>query len=112
MLGFLKKYDFSFFIISTSIFIIGIFNLYSATHASADIGMAKLYKVHIIHYFLSLLVGLSISFIQPKTFYRFSYFSYGVATLSFGVGFVGRSKGNGSAEMAGHLDQFACNLRS
>lgn len=72
----LKKYDFSFFGISSAIFFMGVINLYSATHASSSAHMASLYKTQLMYYFLSLALGVAVSFIQPKNFFRFSYFVY------------------------------------
>lgn len=72
----LKKYDYYFFGISLAIFIMGIFNLYSATHASASDAMASLYKTQIGYFFLSLLIGVGVSFIQPKTLFRYTYVLY------------------------------------
>ena len=74
----LKKYDFSFFGICAAIFLMGVVNLYSATHASVSSQMANLYKVQIGRYLVSLLIGVVISFIQPKNFLRFSWLIYGV----------------------------------
>ncbi len=70
----LKKYDFSFFGISSAIFFIGVINLYSATHASED--MSELYIRQLGWFGLSLMIGISVSFISPKNFFRFSWFIY------------------------------------
>jgi rod shape determining protein RodA len=70
----LKKYDFSFFVISLGIFIFGITNLYSATHTSPS--MVNLYKTQLMWYLVSLVVGIGLSFIQPKNIYRLSYTAY------------------------------------
>jgi len=70
----LKKYDFSFFGIASAIFFIGILNLYSATHLSE--GMSSLYLRQLGWYGLSILIGVIISFINPKNFFRFSWFFY------------------------------------
>lgn len=86
----LKKYDYYFFGITLAIFIMGIFNLYSATHASSSTSMAELYKTQIGYYFLSLAIGVAVSFIQPKTIFRYTYVVYFfclvalVAVLVFG----------------------------
>lgn len=77
----LKKYDFTFFGISSAIFLIGIFNLYSATHASSSVHMAGLYKIQLGWYFVSLLAGVIVSFIQPKTMFRFAYVIYSANVL-------------------------------
>ncbi|ATH08977.1 rod shape-determining protein RodA [Halobacteriovorax marinus] len=74
----LKKYDFSFFGICGAIFLMGVVNLYSATHASVSDHMANLYKVQIGWYLVSLLIGVVISFIQPKNFFRFSWLIFAV----------------------------------
>lgn len=75
-LDLLKKYDFTFFGITGAIFVIGILNLYSATHASLSTHMAGLYKIQLVWYFLSLAVGVVISFISSKNFFRYAYFFY------------------------------------
>mgnify|MGYP000498273315 CR=1 FL=1 len=54
----LKKYDFSFFGICAAIFLMGVVNLYSATHASSSDHMANLYKVQLGWYAVSLLAGV------------------------------------------------------
>ncbi|OUR96212.1 rod shape-determining protein RodA [Halobacteriovorax marinus] len=74
----IKKYDFSFFGICGAIFLMGVVNLYSATHASTSAHMANLYKVQIGWYAVSLLAGVVVSFIQPKNFFRFSWLLYGI----------------------------------
>lgn len=75
----LKKYDFSFFLIAIGIFLIGILNLHSATHAS--ITMNNLYKIQLGWFFLSVFIGLSVSFVGTKAIYRNSYFLYGVMLI-------------------------------
>ncbi len=74
---FFKRYDFSFFLLSVVIFLFGIINLYSATHSSTSTAHASLYKVQIGWYLLSLAVGFGVSFIQPKTYFRFAWLIYG-----------------------------------
>ncbi|MBF0205618.1 MAG: rod shape-determining protein RodA [Oligoflexia bacterium] len=77
----LKRYDFSFFGTMIVIFIIGILNLYSATHATSDKALSELYKTQIIWFFISLSVGMIVSFIRPKTLFRYSYVFYAVNLL-------------------------------
>lgn len=72
----LKRYDFSFFVISLMIFSVGILNLYSATHGSAANPHAGVYKMQLIYFTFSLVVGLFISFIDVKTIYRYAYLIY------------------------------------
>lgn len=79
LLQHLKKYDFSFFIISIGIFFIGILNLYSATHAS--MAMSELYKVQLGWFFFSLIIGIGISFISTKNLYRYSYVLFFICLL-------------------------------
>ena len=66
----LKRYDYSFFGICTAIFMIGILNLYSATHSQGIGPEEGLYKTQIIWFILSWIIGIVVSFIQPKNFYR------------------------------------------
>lgn len=72
-LQFIKRYDFSFIGSMTAIFLVGVLNLYSATHSQSHEGLDSLYKSQIIWFFLSITVAFAISFINPKTFERFSY---------------------------------------
>ena len=72
----LKRYDYSFFILAIILFTMGAINLYSATHSTAYI--SNLYKTQIFYFFISLIIGIAVSFIQPKTFLRFSYLIYGI----------------------------------
>lgn len=62
----LKRYDYSFFGICSAIFIIGILNLYSATHSQGVGPEEGLYKTQIIWFIVSWMIGIGISFIQPK----------------------------------------------
>ena len=66
----LKRYDYSFFGICTAIFIIGILNLYSATHSHGVGPEQGIYKTQIMWFALSWIAGIAVSFIQPKNFYR------------------------------------------
>ena len=72
----LKRYDYSFFGICSVIFFIGILNLYSATHAQGVGPEEGLYKSQLIWFFLSWSVGVMVSFIQPKNFFRLAYPAY------------------------------------
>lgn len=74
---FFKKYDFIFFILMLVIFIMGVLNLYSATHADTSLTMRNLWKAQIMWFSLAAFIGFAISvFISPKTIFRFSYFIY------------------------------------
>lgn len=94
LVDFLKRYDFSFFGICLAIFIMGVANLYSATHAS--ISMADLYTVQAGKYFISLVVGVAVSFINPKTYFRYSYFFYGVTVALLALVLILGHKGMGA----------------
>ena len=88
----LKRYDFSFFGICTAIFIIGILNLYSATHSHGVGPEQGIYKTQIMWFCISWMVGIGVSFIQPKNFYRLAYPSYLLCVmLLITVLFVGHS---------------------
>ncbi|GAB4411440.1 MAG: rod shape-determining protein RodA [Bacteriovoracaceae bacterium] len=93
IIEFFKKYDFSFFGISGGIFLIGILNLYSATHATPE---SNIYMAQLMWFLFSLLVGFFISLMQPKNFFRYAYFFYIVCiVLLVLVLFVGQ-KGMGA----------------
>jgi rod shape determining protein RodA len=77
IISFLKKYDFSFFGAVAAIFLIGVINLYSATHASSNVSMANLYKIQILWFTISMIAGVAVSFVRTKDIYRLSYFIYG-----------------------------------
>ena len=70
----IKKYDFTFFGISFIIFILGILNLYSITHTSEY--MADIYKTQIMWYCLSLVVGIGVSFVPPKSLFQYAWVFY------------------------------------
>jgi len=60
----------------TAIFLVGVLNLYSATHSQTHEGLNLLWKSQIIWFFISITVAVCISFLNPKTFERFSYVAY------------------------------------
>ena len=68
-----KKYDFSFFLIVSAIFCIGLGNLFSATANSSDKSVAGLYKMQLIWFCLAMLVGFVVSFVRTKTIFRLSW---------------------------------------
>ncbi len=68
-----KKYDFSFFFTTMTIFIIGLANLFSATANSTDPSVAGLYKNQIFWFSVSLTVGVALSLIKTKTIFRLSW---------------------------------------
>ncbi|MGE3609988.1 MAG: rod shape-determining protein RodA [Bacteriovoracaceae bacterium] len=76
LVQFLKRYDFSFIGSMAAIFMVGVLNLYSATHSQTHEGLDSLYKSQIIWFLISITVAIAISFLNPKTFERLSYFGY------------------------------------
>lgn len=77
LLELLKKYDFSFIGISTAIFIIGIINLYSATHSSEKARLINIYQVQIGWFFLSMTIAFVISLVNSKNYFRYAYALFG-----------------------------------
>lgn len=65
----------------TLIFIIGTFNLYSATHTNPNPKMANLFKTQIMWYSLALCIGGIVSFINPRKLFRSSYVIYSLNIL-------------------------------
>lgn len=63
-----------------AIFLVGVLNLYSATHSQIHEGLDSLWKSQIMWFFVSMSVAIAISFLNPKTFERFSYVAY-IVTL-------------------------------
>ena len=59
-----------------AIFVIGVLNLYSATHAHTVQHMANLYKVQLGLFGGCLAIAFTVSFIGTKNFFRFSYVIY------------------------------------
>ena len=80
LVQFFKRYDFSFIGSMCAIFLVGILNLYSSTHADIQGGLGNLYQSQIGWFLISLVVALGVSFLNPKTFERFSYVAY-IGTL-------------------------------
>lgn len=88
---FLSKYDLGFLLTGSAIFVMGIINLYSATHANPKLMNLGIFKVQIFWFCLSMIVATAVSFIRPKTFFRYSYFAYGInVILLILVLFVGK----------------------
>lgn len=91
ILQFLKRYDFSFIGSMAAIFLVGVLNLYSATHSQSHEGLDSLYKSQMMWFFLATVVAIAISFLNPKTFERFSYVAYvGTLFLVFLVMLMGK----------------------
>ena len=91
-----RKYDFTFFGVATVIFIIGIVNLYSATHASASPRLVNIYKVQIVFFVISFFTGMVISFIRPKNFVQHSWTIYMINIVLLGLVLILGDKGMGA----------------
>lgn len=76
-----KKYDFSFLITVSTIFIIGLANLFSATANSNDLSVAGLYKTQLFWFCLSMVVAIGLSLIRTKTIFRLSWPFYLINVL-------------------------------
>lgn len=76
ILNFLKKYDYSFFIGMLAIFIFGVLNLYSATHAHSSLHMQSLYKSQMMWFVIANLTAFVVSLFSPKSLFRFAYWIY------------------------------------
>lgn len=93
-----KKYDFSFFFAASTIFIIGLANLFSATANSTDLSVAGLYKTQIFWFSVSLVIGAGFSLVRTKTIFRWSWPIYLlnvlllVTVLFFGTKVMGASR--------------------
>jgi rod shape determining protein RodA len=91
LVQFFKRYDFSFLGSMLAIFMVGVLNLYSATHSQSHEGLDSLWKSQIAWYLLATTVAICISFLNPKTFERFAYFGYiGTLFLVFLVLLMGK----------------------
>lgn len=78
LVQFFKRYDFSFLGSMAAIFLVGVLNLYSSTHSQSHEGLDSLYKSQILWYLISTCVAVGISFLNPKTFERFSYVGFAI----------------------------------
>ncbi len=91
VLQFLKRYDFSFIGSMSAIFLVGVLNLYSATHSQSHEGLDLLYKSQIGWFFLAIFIAIGVSFLNPKTIERFAYVGYlGTLFLVFLVLLMGK----------------------
>lgn len=79
LVAYLKRYDFSFIGSFFAIFLVGVLNLYSATHSQTHEGLNMLYRSQVIWWLMATATAILVSIIfNPKTFERVSYIAYGI----------------------------------
>lgn len=82
LLNFLKRYDFSFLGTMFAIFLVGILNLYSATHLQTHDNLHLLYRSQLMWFCLASVVAFVIGVLMtPKSLERVSYASYAIVVL-------------------------------
>ncbi len=59
-----------------AIFLLGILNLYSATHAHTSLHMQSLYKSQFVWFMLANVIAFVVSLFPPQSLFRFSYWAY------------------------------------
>jgi rod shape determining protein RodA len=96
ILNFLKKYDYSFLIGMLAIFIFGVLNLYSATHAHSSLHMQNLYKSQMMWFVLANLTAFVASFFSPKSLFRFAYWIYAANVFLLVLVLIMGQKGMGA----------------
>ena len=91
---YIKNYNIKLLLIPSIIFLIGIFNLYSATHTNSS--LARVWKMQAIWFSLSTIIYFVASFIRIETYKRFSYLIYLGVLLSLVLVLVTGVKGMGA----------------
>lgn len=96
ILNFLRKYDYSFLIGMLAIFIFGVLNLYSATHAHTSAHMQNIYKSQIMWFVIANLTAFAVSIFSPKSLFRFAYWIYAANVFLLVLVLVMGHKGMGA----------------
>lgn len=78
------------------IFIMGVLNLYSATHAHTSLRMQSLYQSQILWFVIANLVAFFVSLFPPKSLFRFSYWVYAANVFLLVLVLVMGQKGMGA----------------
>jgi len=91
---YIKNYNIKLLLISSLIFLIGVFNLYSATHTNP--ALARVWKMQIVWFSLSTVIYFIASFIRIETYKRFSYLIYGSVLVSLILVLIIGIKGMGA----------------
>jgi rod shape determining protein RodA len=94
--NFFKRFDFVFVILMSVIFLIGVLNLYSANHTHVEQTMRDLYKTQILWFLVALSVAFVVSFVNSKTFYRYSYLFYALNLFLLVLVLIMGKKGMGA----------------
>tara|TARA_Y100001936_G_C16080173_1_gene677181 strand:- start:1104 stop:2213 length:1110 start_codon:yes stop_codon:yes gene_type:complete len=81
ILEFFKKYDYTFMVTMLAIFIVGVLNLYSATHSHSSAHMQNLFKSQILWFSLANVIAFAISMFPPKSMFRLAYWAYAFNVL-------------------------------
>jgi rod shape determining protein RodA len=74
--NFFKKYDYSFLVGMLAVFIFGVLNLYSATHAHTSAQLQNIYKSQMLWFLVANVVAIGMSFFSPKSLFRIAYWAY------------------------------------
>ena len=78
------------------IFVIGILNLYSATHAHTSVHMQGLYKSQILWFVLANVTAFTVSLFPSKSLFRLSYWIYAINVFLLILVLVMGQKGMGA----------------
>ncbi len=93
----IKKFDYTFIAGMLAIFLIGILNLYSATHSDSGEKLLSALTVRQIYWFLfALFIAISVSFVSPKVWFRYSYLLFGINLFLLVLVIVLGKKGMGA----------------
>jgi rod shape determining protein RodA len=74
-----KSFDFSIFFSSLTLWIIGIFLVYSATYIHAEGPLAGIYKSQILWVIMGIMIILAVLSISTRIYYSLSYVIYGIS---------------------------------
>ena len=87
---FLRRIDWNFAGVILALNVIGLINLYSATHGHGDLGSNRLFFSQIFWLFAGWILYFFVTLIDYQLFLRISYFTYGlnltalIAVIFFG----------------------------
>ena len=96
VIGFFKKFDFSFILSMYAIFFIGILNLYSATYNQTSTKLQGIFGSQMKWFVVANIVVLIVALFPPKTLFRLSYWIYAVNVFLLILVLVMGEKGMGA----------------